>query len=62
MSPHLHYEIIRQSAIAARDPNAHHVAELRAARPPRPSVSWRAVQALAVGASLRLRRSPAVSR
>jgi hypothetical protein len=62
MSSHLHYEIIRQNEIAARYLHAQHVAQLRAARPSRRSVSWRAVQALAVRASLRPRRSPAFSR
>jgi hypothetical protein len=61
MSTHLHYESIRQNQTAARNLHAHHVAELRAARPSRRPVSWRVLHAFAPGASLRPRRTPAFS-
>ena len=61
MSSHLQYEIVRQHQSAARNPHAHHLAELRAARPSQRSVSWRVFRAVATGAGLRPRQSPAFS-
>jgi len=59
MSSHLQYQIVRQNEIAARNLHAYHLAELRAASRSRRAMGSRVVHALALGASLRPRRSPA---